>query len=428
MMTLEQQQAGGPVLYGPLLEQGMLSAGLDYYKPTMSQLHYTKHPDVDVTFTFKNRGQERLADYVEPKDLQQRLDWLQQNGWRQDEIDYFAGLKNITGERIFTADFLDYLQTNGLPPIEVGWNEERNDLAVEVTGPSPLVTFWETVVMSEINELYFENFVTKNNLNLREVYEEGDRRLSEKIAILQQNPGIKFADFGTRRHFSLRWQKHVVERLAVECPENFVGTSNVALAYTENLKPIGTFAHELPMIYAGIADAMGKDVRGSHHEMLEDWFDRYGVELSTALTDTFGSEFFFADFTQAQAEHWKGVRHDSGDPVAFGEHFIEFLEEKGIDPTTKTICFSDGLDLATIVELHKHFEGRVGVVFGWGTALTNDLGPKALNIVMKATHVRLPDGREADLVKLSDNEGKHTGPEAKIRKYQRVFGQLATAA
>jgi nicotinate phosphoribosyltransferase len=415
MTTIELAK---PELATEVPEYNYLSAGLDYYKLTMSQLHYEQNPDVEVTFTFKNRGEQRLADYVDPAELAAKFDWRRQNGWSEDELDYFVSLKNNDGKPVFSNDFTGYLQTNSLPPVEIGWDSEKDDLAIETTGPSALATFWETVVMSEINELYFENYVTQNGLDLEAIYEEGDRRLSEKIAILKDNPSIKFADFGTRRHFSLAWQKHVVERLADECPENFVGTSNVALAMSENLKPIGTFAHELPMIYAGIADALGHDVRASHHQMLEDWYETYGVELSTALTDTFGSEFFFADFTKAQAENWKGVRHDSGDPVAFGERFIEFLQQNNIDPATKTICFSDGLNINQIVELQNHFEGRVGLSYGWGTTLTNDLGPKALNIVMKATHVKLPDGREADLVKLSDASGKHTGPEPLVHRYQ----------
>jgi nicotinate phosphoribosyltransferase len=240
--------------------------------------------------------------------------------------------------------------------------------------------------------------------------------LSEKIAILQQNPNIKFADFGTRRHFSLRWQKYVLERLIKECPENIVGTSNVALARSLDIRPIGTFAHETLMVYAGLADERGEDIRASHNKFLYDWFDFYGEDLSIALTDTFGSEFFLADFTPEQARKWRGMRHDSGDPYKFGEDVIKFYENLDIDPTVKTIVFSDGLDIDTIVELHKHFEGRVRLLFGWGTTLTNDLGLPALNIVMKATKV---NGIET--VKLSDNTGKHTGSEEQIRRYENVF-------
>ena len=418
----------GPVAEGPLPEEGTLTAGLDYYKLTMSQLHYEQHPDVDVTFTFNNRDKlRRLEDHVSTDDLEERLQTLRERNWQPEEIEHFASLKDTEDNRVFPDLYLGYLVADKLPDPGIRHDEATDDIASETTGKAPRVTFWETIIMSQVNENYFENYVRDNGIDLRELYKEGNRRLTEKIEILRENPDIKFADFGTRRRFSLRWHKHVLERLQDECPENLLGTSNIALARTLNMPLIGTFAHEMPMIYAGIADAMGRDIRQSHGVFLDNWEERY-PDLNTALTDTFGSEFFFTDFTHEQAEKWKGLRHDSGDPYEFGEKVIEFYENEGIDPLEKTIVFSDGLDINTIVELHKYFKGRINIVFGWGTTLTNDLGLKALNIVDKATHVRLPDGREADTVKLSDNEGKHTGPEEKVKEYQNVFGKIAIAA
>lgn len=409
------------VMQGPLEESGLLSAGLDYYKPTMSQLAYEMEPDAEVTFTFKNRGEQRLLDYVDPTALAERFQTIRERGWQDKELDYFGSLKDSDGLPMFDNHYLEYLADNPLPPVEIKYDAEKDDIAIETTGPWALSTFWETIVMSEVNEAYFEGFLTAHGLNPHEVYDEGERRLSEKIAVLQADPDIKFADFGTRRHFSLRWQEHVLDRLMAECPENIVGTSNVALAAKYSIKPIGTFAHEMPMTYAGLADARGgssTDVRASHNRMLTDWYDFYGKDLSIALTDTFGSDFFFTDFTRGQAEVWRGVRHDSGDPIEFGERLIRFYQEKSIDPATKTVVFSDGLDIGEIVKLQKHFEGRIGIMFGWGTTLTNDLGIKPLNVVMKATHVRdTITGEESDTVKLSDNPGKHTGPQWLVDRY-----------
>lgn len=404
------------VEHGPLLEQGMATAGLDYYKPTMSQLAYEKEREAQVTFTFTNRGEQRIMDHVSVEGLQTRFDYIRQVGFQDTEIAHLASQHNSDGERVFSDEYLAYLQNGELPEVIVRHDAETDDIAIEAIGDFPLVTFWETIVMSEVNEAYFEGYVLDNGLDLQEIYDEGDRRLSEKIAILQENPDIQFADFGTRRHFSLRWQRHVLQRLKEECPENFLGTSNVALANTLDLKVIGTFAHEMLMVYAGLADSRGEDIRASHNKFLRHWKNLYGKDLTIALTDTFGSEFFFEDFTKEQAATWKGLRHDSGDPIEFADRAIAFYEKHGIDPMTKTIVFSDGLDIQTIVKLHNHFKGRINVVFGWGTTLTNDLGIQSLNIVMKATKV---NGTET--VKLSDSEGKHTGPPEKITQYIRIF-------
>ncbi len=424
MTTAQAQelQTTSPVEYGPLVEEMRLSAGLDYYKPTMSQLQYEKHGDAEVTFTFKNRGEQRIADFVDAQALQVRLDELRANGFQPAELEYLGSLKNGQGEQMFSPDFVDYLATNSLPPVEVRLDPEIDDIAVTTEGAWPLVTFWETIVMSEVSEMYFENFVQDRGLDLMEVYDEGDRRLSEKIAFLQANPDIKVADFGTRRRFSLRWQRHVVERLKNECPENLAGTSNVALAQEFGLKPIGTFAHEMPMVYAGLTDAAGRDIRASHGEMLDDWYDFYGDELAIALSDTFGSDFFFEDFTQERAVNYRATRQDSGNPFEYREKTLEFYRQAGIDPNTKSITFSDNLNMAKVEKLHRFFKGKILHNFGIGTHLTNDLGLKALNQVMKATHAREPITEvEVDLVKLSDDAGKHTGPEDKVKQYEQVF-------
>ncbi len=402
--------------HGPLLEHGMITAGLDYYKPTMSQLAYEIEPEAEVTFAFINRGKERLLDYLTVEELQDRFDYIRSVGFQPEELEFLAKLNRLDGSPVFSKDYLDTLAQSELPEVLVTHEEATDDLSIETTGQWPHVTFWETVIMSEVNETYFENYVRSKGIDLFEVYEEGNARLTEKIEILKANPGIKFSDFGTRRHFSLRWQKHVLDRLKTECPDNLLGTSNVALANTMGLKPIGTFAHEMPMVYAGLADGRGQNIRQSHGNFLNDWADKYGDDLSIALTDTFGSKFFFEDFTDEQAQQWAGLRHDSGDPIEFGERAIEFYQSKGIDPTTKTIVFSDSLNIDTIVKLYRHFEGRIGRVFGWGGNLMNDLGIPALNIVAKAVKV---NGRPT--VKLSDNPGKVTGPVGVVRLYQDEF-------
>lgn len=394
-----------------------ISQGLDYYKATMGQLEYEKHPDAQVMFALKNRLPERpLSEYVTPAMVRERLADLQQ-GWQPEEIAYLASLQNQDGDAQFSEAYLNFLADNQLPPVTVDY-DANGDISASVTGPWPLVTFWETVVMSELNELYFQEKLAREGTDLAALYAEGDRRLDQKIARLQARPDIKFSDFGTRRRFSYEWQKHVIERVARELPDNFVGTSNIYLAHELGLKPIGTFAHELPMVYCALSDEQGDDPLDGHNRVLQDWQQLYKGDLSTALTDTFTSEFFFADMTPDQAAEWKALRHDSGDPFEFGDRVITFYESLGIDPQQKTIVFSDGLDIDGIVALADYCKGKINVLFGWGTTLTNDLGIKSNNIVMKAVAVN-----GVSTVKLSDNEGKHTGDTEKINLYTRLKNQ-----
>ncbi len=398
--------------HGPTLPR--LGDGVDAYKPTMGQLQFEKHKDAQVTFTFHNRASQQLTEYVDVAELQQRLN-VYQKGWDKDELVFLARQERIEGGALFSDEYLQFLQNEALPPVEVTIDPDTQDIAIETTGTWPLVTFWETVVMSEVNELYFETKIRKEGLDLEAIYDEGDRRLSEKIALLQSRPDIQFADFGTRRRFSRRWHEYVVGRLKNECPQNLIGVSSVGLADQFNLTPIGTCAHEMDMVYAALADGEGEDPMLGHGRLMNDWVELYGENLSTALPDTFGSDFFFADMTPEQAKHWKAIRHDSGDPIEFGEKVIAFYEEMGINPLEKTIVFSDGLDIETIVMLADYFKGKINLIFGWGTTLTNDLGLKPLNIVMKAT---MANGTPT--VKLSDNKGKNTGPEDKVALYTRA--------
>lgn len=392
-----------------------LSDGLDFYKLTMGQLALERYPEASVTFTLKNRGGNfPLGEYVDPIELESRLDAIRDQGFTPEEIAAFAGFQAQDGSARFDAPYLDFLAGLRLTDVHVAKNPQTGDLALETTGSWPNVSLWETIAMSEVNELYFETLIRRQGLDKDTLFAEGDRRLTKKIERLKHSD-IKFADFGTRRRFSTQWQDHVIGRLASELPNNFIGTSNPWFAYKHTLTPIGTYAHEMPMVYAALTDAEHGNPLDGHNRMMKEWYDRYGDDLSIALTDTFTSEFFFSDFTAEQAEAWRGLRHDSGDPVEFGEQALAFYEAHNVNPKEKTIIFSDGLDIDMIFSLAEHFRGRVNVVFGWGTSLTNDLGLRANNFVMKATAVN-----GVSTVKLSDVPGKHTGPETEVNRYARL--------
>jgi nicotinate phosphoribosyltransferase len=397
-----------------------LSRGLDFYKLTMGDMAYEKHPNAEVTFTLKNRNSLRpLGEYVSPEALQTRLDAIRERGFTPEEIAYYAGIKAQDGAARFTPQYLNHISTMELPEVQIGTDPETNDLTVETTGPWTDVSLWETVVMSEINEEYYSQLMKSHGLSIDDLYAEGDARLSAKLVRLADRPDIKFADFGTRRRFSANWHEHVIGRLQAELPKNFTGTSNPWFAYKYNLQPVGTFAHEMPMVYAGLEDAAGGKPLDGHTKMLANWQTHHNNDLSIALTDTFGSEFFFTDFTPEQANLWRGLRHDSGDPIDFGERVIDFYSMNGIDPTSKTIVFSDGLNIDKIIELADYFRGRINITFGWGTSLMNDMGLPANNFVMKATKVN-----GVSTVKLSDDAGKHTGSVEKINLYKAELEKI----
>ena len=90
-----------------------------------------------------------------------------------------------------------------------------------------------------------------------------------------------------------------------------------------------------------------------------------------------------------------------------------------IDPRTKRLVFSDKLDLPSAIEIYRYFKGRIQVVFGIGTNLTNDTRIPALNIVMKMTRC---NGQP--VAKITDSPGKTTGEDQTFMAYLRqVFNK-----
>jgi nicotinate phosphoribosyltransferase len=281
-------------------------------------------------------------------------------------------------------------------------------------------TYWETLALPIINELYYRHKMRDLSRFERDVImANGKIKLAEKIKILKQYPGLTFSDFGTRRRFSREWQYYVVQTLAEELPGQFLGTSNVRAAMDFGQLPMGTSAHETYMAMTGIMHDSDDTIRASHNKVLQEWWAQYGYGLSIALTDTFGTGFFFSDMTEEQAKKWKGLRHDSGDPIKFGEDAIKFYEGYGINPQEKLLVFSDGLDLQTMIKIYLHFRGRIKVTFGWGTNLTNDMGFMTLSLVIKVI-----ESCGHGTVKLTDNLAKAMGSPENVERFKRIFNHI----
>ena len=203
---------------------------------------------------------------------------------------------------------------------------------------------------------------------------------------------------------------------------NFTGTSNCLIAMRREVEAIGTNAHELPMVYAALAkdDAA---LAQAPYTVLSDWHDEHEGNLRIILPDTYGTAGFLKNAPDWLAG-WTGIRIDSGDPAKGAEIALNWWKSRGEDPRRKMVIFSDGLDVDKIAELHRQFDGRVNVSFGWGTLLTNDFRDLVPNdalapfsLVCKAV---CANGNPT--VKLSDNPEKAMGPAQEIARYKRVFG------
>ena len=368
----------------------------DLYKFTMLQAMLHQFPQTHGVYRFRCRNYQDttypLANIKEA--LESQLDSLCELTFSQEELSYLRTL------RFLRSDFVDYLELFRLKRrfIKVSV-DDKNRLCVDIEGPMIQAMFFEVFVLAIVNELYYWQLQTPA------VYEEGERRLQEKVAMLhsyadkqpRNAPPFIVADFGTRRRFSKSWQAHVVETLHRAAPNIVRGTSNVYLAKTMKITPIGTMAHEFMQAF----QALDVRLRDSQKAALEAWVHEYRGDLGIALTDVVGMDAFLRDFDLYFAKLFDGLRHDSGDPYLWGDKAIAHYQKLKIDPKTKILTFSDGLNIPKAWQLHQYFKDRIQTSFGIGTNLTNDMGLTQLNIVLK-----LVECNGQPVAKLSDSPGK----------------------
>lgn len=368
----------------------------DLYKFTMLQVVLHKFPQTHSVYHFRCRNLDDtvypLADILD--DLNQQLDYLCELKFAEDELQYLRKF------RFIKSDFVDYLELFQLKRrfIHAGIDAEgRLDIWVE--GPMVQAMMFEIFVLAIVNELYFYR------LRDDQVMLEGERRLKAKIELMQhyqqqlnpQDPPFLVSDFGTRRRYSLEWQRHVVESFHKAVPNVFRGTSNVYLAKSLNIVPIGTMAHEFLQAF----QALDVRLRDFQKAALETWVQEYRGDLGIALTDVVGMDAFLRDFDLYFAKLFDGLRHDSGDPYVWGDKAYAHYRKLKIDTKTKMLTFSDGLNIETAWQLHQYFKDRFKVSFGIGTNLTNDMGQTPLNIVLK-----LVECNGQSVAKISDSPGK----------------------
>ncbi len=365
----------------------------DLYKFTMWQALLHRHPQTVAEYEFvcRNRPAYPLAELADEVNAQ--LDHLCTLRFREDELDYLCRL------RFIKPDFVDFLRLFQFQRRFIrAWGEGEH-LRIRATGPQVHVMNFEILVLATVNELYFRRGDAAQALRT------GRERLQAKIETLrqavQQSPArahpLEVFDFGVRRRYSGAWQREVVATLRDAVPQVFKGTSNVLLAKDLGLVPIGTMAHE----YLQTFQALGVRLRDFQRAALEDWVQEYRGDLGIALTDVVGMDAFLADFDLYFAKLFDGLRHDSGDPMAWGEKAIAHYQKLRIDPHTKRLVFSDGLDTARTLQIYDTFADRAQTGFGIGTHFTNDVGHTPINIVMK-----LVRANHQPVAKISDTPGK----------------------
>ncbi|EGR1567010.1 nicotinate phosphoribosyltransferase [Vibrio parahaemolyticus] len=353
-----------------LFSSRIIQSALDFdvYKVNMMSAVAALYPDAMVSYKFIVRSEEDLSELL--PEVKAEVLKLQDVRFTEDEIAYMKRVAPYLKPEFVEA--LRHFRFN--PKSDVSFHNKTmsdgsSQLRITINGLWKETILYETIIMSIVSEVRsrqrwsdipFEQFQTVLEDKVRYLKAELERR---------NITNFKFADMSTRRRFSFQAQRTMLEYLSKELPQCLTGTSNYHLARELDLTPIGTVAHEWFMGHQALVN-----VRDSQKIALQRWQKMFNGALGIALTDTIGIDAFLKDFDEELSNAYVGVRHDSGCPFTWGEKMIAHYESLGIDPMTKTLVFTDGLNFEQALDICEHFQGRVQVSFGIGTSLANDMG------------------------------------------------------
>jgi len=343
----------------------------DLYKFTMMQAVLHRFPAAEVEYQFKCRGGGGSLAALASR-IREEISALCRLRLQSGELDYLRSL------RYLKKDFIEILRIFHLQEDHVQVTSDNGELDIVIRGPWLHTILFEVPVLAIVSELNGEPH------NQAAALVSGRKRLEDKISKLQAlapTQEFRFAEFGTRRRYSRDWQRTVVKRLAEAVPENLAGTSNVRLAMDLGLVPIGTMGHE----FLQACQALGPRLVDSQRFAFETWAQEYRGDLGIVLTDVIGLDAFLRDFDLYFCKLFDGVRHDSGDPIHWGERILEHYRCLRVDALTKTLVFTDGLDISSAIRIYEHFRGSARLGFGIGTHLSNDMGFTPPDMIVKMT-------------------------------------------
>ena len=301
-------------------------------------------------------------------------------------------------------------------------------LDISVRGKWYSTIMWEMPILSIVSELsHILNGDTQKYDFKREM-----ERAAEKTKKILAN-GLILGDMGTRRRFSFEHQDNVIRTMKEIYQQGgyedtdgfhswtgkFTGTSNVYFAMKYDLIAIGTMSHQLIEFEENVSG-----IYECNFNVMKKFSDVYDGDNGIFLYDCFGDKVFFSNLSKRMAMMFSGLRVDSGNEEEQTEKIISKYKSLGIDPATKQVVFSNGLNIDRAIEIHKFVNGRMKDSYGMGTFLTCDIeNCEPMNIVVKLTSMRITEKREwHDCVKLSNDKGKTLGNPEKCAYLLKLIG------
>ena len=373
----------------------------DLYTFTCQYYILEKYPRAEVEYTFFDRNAQVYPEGFAEL-LREQIDHMQEVAITEEEIDFMVRRCPFLPLWYFT-----FLRGYRFNPREVRISQDaEGHLQVSVRGKWFSAIMWEMPILSCVSELMH---IHRGDIDRYDaaLEEERARRKSEQIF----GGGLTLGDMGTRRRLSFAHQDMVVRVMkevydSREWPGRFTGTSNVWLAMKHDCSALGTMSHQLISFEENVSG-----VFECNFNVMKKFSNVYDGDNGIFLYDCFSDKVFFSNLSKRMAMMYKGLRVDSGDEEEQTEKIIEKYQSLGIDPATKQVCYSNGLNIERALEIHRYVAGRVQDSYGVGTFLTCDVtGCEPMNIVLKLTRSRITESREwHDCVKLSCNLSKTLG-------------------
>lgn len=358
----------------------------DAYKFFMQQFAANQWGMDTVRYRFANRNDFDYRPYQAA--IREQVEAMADLRFNQDDLAYLRSLG------YFREDYLDWLSRYRFEPTQVRFLG-TDAFNLEIVGPWEETILWEVPLLAIMQEV-----VSGNRMEGRT---QGLQRLAAKIGRARPYtlpPNVSIIEFGTRRRYSAEYQRQVVARYSRRQDLVLDGTSNVALAREFGLPCVGTMAHE----FFQMAQSQPVPLEQTLRLALDEWMLFYRGQLGIALTDILPSAVFNRELDALHAKAYDGYRQDSGNPHEWAVALKDRLRELGVDPATKTVVFSDGLDLEKGCAL-----GRIAsqdwkkVVLGIGTKLTCDIGD---GYTAKQNVIKLVEVAGRPVAKVSDTPGK----------------------
>lgn len=379
----------------------------DLYKLTMQYFVIQHYNEVDVEYTFNNRSENMIFNQDAVDEIQHQIYLMSKLKLSDNEYDW---MKNNLP--FLPIAYRQYLAAYRFNPKQIEINlTPAGKLQIKIKGKWRDTILWEVPLMAIISEVYFKIMDTDWSM-------DGQSEIAFNKAKKLSDAGCIFADFGTRRRRNFETQDIVVKTM--KNFKGFVGTSNPFLAMKYGIKSLGTCAHEAIGAVAAL-----ESLNHPNKIFMERWAETYDGRLGTMLPDTYGLTSFLKDFSLGKAKLWDGLRHDSGNPYIFTDRVIDHYKKLGIDPTTKTIIYSDGLTDDKAIELNIYCKDKIRNSAGIGTFFTSDFkkvsNPKIKSDPMNMV-IKLTEANGVHVVKLSDSPGKAIGDAkmVEIMKYIHI--------